>query len=248
MGRSTVADLFAAIDAEADPERAAALAAYLQMRPGGYGEGDTSVGVKLSRLRVIARPYQRAGIDVEELVAGLDSPVHEHRHAVLVIMAGRAKRALRDGDDKELDGLFEGYLDRTDRVNNWDLVDCSAPDVVGGRLLDRNRTVLRSLVASPVVWDRRIALVSTHRLIRAGDVAETVDLAARVLDDQHDLVHKAAGWMLREVGARVDPAVLRTFLDAHAGRMPRTMLRFAIEHLPPEDRRAYLAVRRQRRQ
>jgi len=241
----TVAELIASIDAAADPVAASALSRYFQVKPGGYGEGDLLIGVKLSALRALVKPYQRTGLPLPELEQALASPVHEHRLAILVLLADRAARALkpRTADPDELQAIYELYLRNTRFVNNWDLVDCSAPQIVGGYLQDKSRDPLRELVASPDLWKRRIAIVATLRLIIAGETADIYDLVARVLGDKEDLIHKAAGWMLREAGKRVDEAELLAFLDDHAARMPRTMLRYAIERLPPDVRRHYLAAR-----
>jgi len=172
--------------------------------------------------------------------------VHEHRLTVLVLLADRAARAVRprSADPAELAAIHQLYLRNTAYVNNWDLVDGSAPDIVGGYLLDQPRGELRTLVASSNLWERRIALVATYRLIVAGQTADTYALAALVLDDPHDLIHKASGWMLREAGKRVDTGELLAFLDQYAARMPRTMLRYAIERLPDDVRRKYLAIKR----
>lgn len=239
----TAAELAATIDAASDADTAAALAAYFQVKPGGYGEGDRFCGVKLSALRALVKPY--AELPPAELERLLASEIHEHRLAALVLIAGRAARAVRPRslDPDGLAELHDLYLRNTRYINNWDLVDCSAPDVVGGYLLDKPRTELRELVGSDSVWERRIGLVATQRLIGAGETADTYALAALVLDDRHDLIHKAAGWMLREAGKRVDEAELLAFLDCYAGRMPRTMLRYAIERLAPEVRRSYLRRR-----
>lgn len=242
----TVADLVASIDAAANPDDAVVLAGYFKTGPGEYGEGDTFIGVKLSRLRVLIKPYLRAGLPLDELEKTLASPVHEHRLAVLALLADRAVRAgaHRYADPPELAAIYELYLRNTAYVDNWDLVDCSAAEIVGGYLFDRPRTPLRKLVASSNLWERRIALVATHWFIRHGQSADIYELAALVLDDQHDLIHKASGWMLREAGKRVDEDELRRFLDEYATRMPWTMLRYAIERLPADVRAGYLKQRR----
>ncbi|MFC0627515.1 DNA alkylation repair protein [Kribbella deserti] len=243
---SGVAELIASIDAVADPEAAAILTRFFQVKPGGYGEGDRMIGVKLSTIRALIKPYVRAGWPLPELERALASPIHEHRLAILALLAERAIRAAkpRTADPDESRALYELYLRNTRFVNNWDLVDCSAAPVVGGYLEHRPRDVLRTLVASPDRWERRIALVATHWFIRRGESADIYDLAARVLTDREDLIHKAAGWMLREAGKRVDADELLGFLDANAARMPRTMLRYSIEHLPADVRARYLAARR----
>jgi hypothetical protein len=239
--RDRVADLLARIDAEGDPATAAQLARYFQVRPGGYGEGDRFVGVKVSRLRQLVPPEVRDPIAPAALASGLRSPVHEHRLACLVIMAEYAVRALRTGDQARLAALYDAYVADIDRVDNWDLVDASASKVVGSYLLDRDRAPLYEWVRSESVWRRRIAIVTTHRFIFAGQSADSYALATAVLEDRHDLIHKAAGWMLREAGKRVDEAELRAYLDRHTAEMPRTMLRYAIERLPVDVRRGYLA-------
>jgi 3-methyladenine DNA glycosylase AlkD len=172
----------------------------------------------------------------------LTSPVHEHRLAALVVMAERARRGAAD----ERGGIYRCYLEHIRHVNNWDLVDVSASNVVGGWLIDRDRAPLADLADSDAWWERRIAVVATHWFIRSGESAQTYRLAERLLNETDDLVQKAVGWMLREAGKRVDADELRRFLDAHAADLPRTTLRYAIEHLPPEVRRAYLAAGKSR--
>ncbi|MDX6265017.1 MAG: hypothetical protein QOH84_6705 [Kribbellaceae bacterium] len=200
------------------------------------------IGVKLSTLRVLLKPYLRADLPLPQVEKALASPIHEHRLAILCLLADRASRALkpRTANPAELAAIFDLYLRNTQYIDNWDLVDCSAPDVVGGHLLDESRDPLYRLIASGNLWERRIALVATYRLIRAGDTADTFALAELVLDDREDLIHKASGWMLREAGKHTAPNELLAFLDKHATRMPRTMLRYAIERLPAETRRHYL--------
>lgn len=232
--------LAAEIAAEADPEDAAVLARFFQVRPGGYGEGDHFVGVRQSRLRRLARPYARERFDPPDWVGMLESRTHEHRMVALIVMADRMARA----DAAERDAIVETYLAHLDAVDNWDLVDASAAPILGAHVLDRDRTPLDALVASPSLWERRIGIVATHHLIRAGETADTYRLATHLLGDREDLIHKAVGWMLREAGARVDRDELRRFLDRHAAAMPRTTLRYAIEHLPPVERQHYLAVKR----
>lgn len=209
------------------------LARYFQVKPGGYGFGDQMIGVKLSALRVLLKPFLRASLPLPELEKALASPIHEHRLAILCLLADRAARALkpRTANPAELTAIYDLYLRNTQYVNNWDLVDCSAPDIVGGNLLDKPRTRLYELVASPLIWDRRIALVSTYRLIRVSETDDTFALAALVLTDPEDLIHKASGWMLREAAKHTTDPPLLAFLDEHAPAMPRTMLRYALERL-----------------
>ncbi|MGW6197155.1 DNA alkylation repair protein [Kribbella sp. NPDC055110] len=235
-------ELIGEIDAAADPAVAEVLARYFQLQPGGYGHGDRMIGVKLSTIRGILKPYLRAGLPLPELEQALTSPVHEHRLAILCLLAERASRSLkpRTANAHELTAIYELYTRSTAYINNWDLVDCSAPQIVGGYLLDKPRDPLYTLIRSNELWVRRIALVAMQYLIGQGQTADTYKLAAEVLDDPEDLVHKASGWMLREAGKRVSEDELRAFLDRYATRMPRTMLRYAIERLDPRSRAHYL--------
>jgi 3-methyladenine DNA glycosylase AlkD len=244
----TVDELLSAIDDAADPAVAEALARYFQLRPGGYGFGDRMIGVKLSTLRGILKPYVRAGLPLPDLEQALASPIHEHRLAVLALLADRASLALkpRTANPAELTEIYDLYLRSTAHINNWDLVDCSAPQIVGAHLLDKPRDPLYKLIASSNIWERRIALIATLRLIGAGQTADTYKLAALVLTDPEDLIHKASGWMLREAGKRVSQDDLLAFLDQYAAAMPRTMLRYAIERLPPDVRKHYLSVKKAR--
>ncbi|WBQ08720.1 DNA alkylation repair protein [Kribbella sp. CA-293567] len=240
---SAIDDLLREIDRAADPATAEILARYFQVKPGGYGDGDRMIGVKLSTLRLLLKPYLRLELPLPEVEKALADPVHEHRLAILCWLADRATRSLkpRTANPAELQAIYELYLRNTRYVDNWDLVDCSAAQIVGARLLDRPRDPLYELIASSNLWERRIALVATHKLIMAGRTADTFALAELVLDDPEDLIHKASGWMLREAAKRTTPDDLFVFLDTHAARMPRTMLRYAIEHLPKELRAHYLA-------
>ncbi|MFF1817312.1 DNA alkylation repair protein [Kribbella sp. NPDC058245] len=231
----TATTLLAEIDAAADPQVAEVLERYFQLQPGGYGYGDQMAGVKLSTIRELLKPYRRAAVSLKDLEQALTSPIHEHRLAVLCLLADRAA--------KESEPIYELYLRSTAYINNWDLVDCSAAEIVGGYLLDKPRDVLETLVRSEFLWERRIALVATHWFIRRGESEDIYHLAPEVFNDREDLIHKAAGWMLREAGKRVSEDELREFLDEHASAMPRTMLRYAIERLPADVRAHYRAQR-----
>ncbi len=236
-------ELVRAMDAAADPETAQVLARYFQVRPGGYGEGDTFLGIKLGALRELTAAYAAEPFVADRWLPLLHSPVHEHRLAALVVMAERARRGtLRRGDPAELQHVYETYLANTAYVNNWDLVDVGSKPTVGGHLQHRDRAPLYALARSELVWDRRIAIVGSQWFLRAGETEDLFALAALLLDDQHDLLHKAVGWSLREAGKR-DPAALRWFLDAHLSRLPRTALRYAIEHFPEPERKTYLRRR-----
>lgn len=232
---ATTADVRRDLAGLADPGRAAATSRFLQMAPGGYGEGDRAIGVSVPDQRRVAARYWRdlTLADTAELLTG---EVHEERLTSLFILV----RKFAKGDEAERGRIFRMVLANTGHINNWDLVDSSAPYLVGPWLLDRDRGVLDRLAGSDRVWDRRIAVMATFAFIRAGDFEWTFRLADRLLRDPHDLVHKAVGWMLREVGNR-DRAAAEEFLAGRYRDMPRVMLRYAIEKFDPDRRRAYLS-------
>jgi 3-methyladenine DNA glycosylase AlkD len=222
------------LSALADPERARSSAPYVGIVPGGYGEGDTLLGVRVPEQRKIARRHR--DLRLAECERLLGSEIHEHRLVALFVLRERFER----GQPDERERIADLYLANRDRVNNWDLVDASAPYLLADRVRRAPRKLLDPLMRSASVWDRRIAVLATFSLIRDGKFTETVRCCERLLGDTHDLIHKATGWMLREVGKR-DEAPLREFLDRHAAEMPRTMLRYAIERLPAEHRARYMA-------
>ena len=229
------AEIEAELAALADPKRAEFVAPYLGAVPGGYGEGDVLLGMPVPAQRKVARAHRDAPLG--ELLRLLRSDVHEHRFVALAVLCLRYERA--ESGERERFARF--YLEHRDRVNNWDLIDSSAPKLLSDKVRGGDRGFLDELVASDSVWDRRIAILATFSLIRDGEPDETLRLSERLLGDEHDLIHKAVGWMLREVGKR-DEAALRGFLDAHAAEMPRTMLRYSLERLPAEVRAGYMAA------
>lgn len=184
-------------------------------------------------LRKLSKEWM--SIPVAEAVKLLQSRWHEARLLALMILVRKYER----GDEAMRDEIYRRYLANSDRINNWDLVDTSAPAIIGMHLIERDRAPLFALAKSSSLWERRIAIISTQNFIRCGDFADTLRIAEILLDDPHDLIHKACGWMLREVGKR-DQAVLERFLQTHARRMPRTMLRYAIERFPRELRGRYM--------
>ena len=221
------------------PAQAAVLQRFFKTGPGEYGEGDVFWGLKVPQTRAVLAQFPEVPLSVADEL--LDSPVHEARFFAVIALV----RAYAVGGAAERKVIFSRYLARAERVNNWDLVDASAPGIVGRHLPPGGgRRVLARLAASGCRWRRRIARVSTLEPIRQGEVSNTFRRAERFLADPEDLMHKAAGWMLREAGKR-DAAALESFLERQGGRMPRTMLRYAIERLPPARRRAWLAVPRQ---
>ncbi|MEU1207826.1 DNA alkylation repair protein [Nocardia sp. NPDC005825] len=229
----------------ADPADAVHLQRFFKTGPGEYGEGDVFIGVRVPQTRKAVKRF--AGMPLSEIDALLDSPVHEHRLAALVILNGEMTKASRKrgGDAARQREIVELYLAavRRGRVNNWDLVDASAEFILGPWLLERPRDLLEKFAAADSLWERRVALLTTFAFIKQGDTATTVELCERLLDDRRDLIQKAVGWMLREIGKRVDPAILTGFLDAHAAAMGRTALSYATEHLTPEQRAHYRAQR-----
>lgn len=215
------------------PEQAANLARFFKTGPGEYGEGEHFIGVKVPVIRKVAKEFK--DLPFAEAECLLHSEIHEERLLALVILVGRFQK----GDDTTRKSIYDLYLANTAHINNWDLVDLSAPQIVGGHLETRSRKPLDRLAKSASLWERRISIVATHWFIRQGDLADTIRIAEKLLSDKEDLIHKAVGWMLREVGKR-DVAVLEEFLDQHCRVMPRTMLRYAIERFPEKKRLAYL--------
>ncbi len=213
-------------------ERARLVARYFRAEPGGYGEGDVFIGVPVPTIRNVAGKYRDLPLEsVEQL---LRSPIHEVRMLALLVLTRQFSKADKLGRAR----LHRCYMRNINRVNNWDLVDLSAPLIVGP-VLDGGKELDR-LAGSRRVWVRRIAVLSTAHCIRNDRFAPTLRLARKLLSDDHDLIHKAVGWMLREVGKR-DVVTLTGFLDVHHQAMPRTMLRYAIERLRPALRKRYLS-------
>ena len=216
-----------------DPERAGALQRFFKTGQGEYGEGDVFVGLKVPEIRSLGRSYR--DLALEDIFDLLTSRYHEARLLALILLAGRYPLC----DATVQQGIFRRYLENTYHINNWDLVDTSAPHIVGAWLIGRDRSPLYRLAGSECLWERRISIIATQAFIRRNDFADTLKLAAALRDDPHDLIHKAVGWMLREVGKR-DRAAEEAFLKEHCRHMPRTMLRYAVEKFPPQLRRQYL--------
>lgn len=213
---------------------------YFKSGAGEYGEGDEFAGVRMGKVFALAKKYQHLSpAEIEEL---LENPIHEVRAGAVSVMDFQARDKKTPAARKK--ELFDLYVRRHDRINNWDLVDRSAPFVVGGYLSDKPRKILYKLARSKNVWERRTAIVSTWYFIRQGDIEDTFKLAELLLNDKHDLIHKAAGGWLREAGKR-DPKRLLSFLDQHAATMPRTFLRYAVERLDKKTRGHYLSLGRQ---
>ncbi|MGH3088487.1 MAG: DNA alkylation repair protein [Rubrobacteraceae bacterium] len=214
---------------------------YFKLGEGEYGEGDEFIGVRMGQVFELAKEFIE--MEPDEIEKLLESPIHEVRAGGLSIMDKQARR--KKTPESRRKELFDLYMRRTDRINNWDLVDVSCPFVVGGYLFDKPRDVLYKLARSDNLWERRTAIVSTYYFIRQGDLDDTFEIAEMLLADDEDLIHKAAGGWLRAAG-RKDVRRLRGFLDEHAATMPRTMLRYAIEHLDKEERKQYMDMKKGR--
>ncbi len=238
--KSKVHEVSAALRAVATEEKAAASQWFFKTGPGQYGEGDKFLGVTVPEQRKIAKQFR--DLSYAELDLLLLSPWHEERLTGLLILVDQFRR----GDETKKQAVYNFYLDHAACINNWDLVDSSASYIVGAWLQNRpeKMKVLRALAVSPLLWERRIAMISTLHNISAGQSEEAFEVATILIDDNHDLIQKAVGWMLREAGKRVSRAQLLEFLDVHAATMPRTMLRYAIEHLSAEQRKHYLGLKR----
>lgn len=217
--------------AAGNPARASHSAGFFKCGPGQYGEGDLFLGIPVPVQRKITLKYVDLPlVEVEHL---LQSKFHEYRVAALEILGAQYKA----GDEAKRQAIFDFYLRNVSRVNNWDLVDGSAPYIVGAHLRDRprKRSLLRRLTKSKNVWERRIAIIATFAFLRAGETATTFQIAELLLSDKHDLIQKAVGWALREAGKQARPELLR-FLQQHYARVPRTTLRYAIERFTPAER------------
>lgn len=235
-GIMTASDLREKLHAMADKERAALLQRYFKTGPGEYAEGDHFLGLRVPQIRAIAKGHNE--LPLAEIEVLLSSPIHEERLLALLLLVQRFQVA----DEKMRREIYRLYLASTVYINNWDLVDLSARQIVGGWLEGRSRSPLYRLARSRSLWERRIAIMATFYFIARGDFTDALQIAEQLLHDEHDLIHKATGWMLREVGKR-DREVEEAFLNRHYRTMPRTMLRYAIEKFPERRRLAYLKGR-----
>lgn len=229
----TAADIEKAIRAAADPEKVKVLSGFFKTDKGKYGEGDIFIGIPVPVTRSIVKQYLDTPLDQLEIL--LHNPVHELRMAALLCMVEQFKKATPEKQE----AIYRTYLSNTAHINNWDLVDLSAAQIVGAYLENRDHTPLYRLAQSPLLWEQRISIVATWQWIRKGHFDDTLALADILLHHPHDLIRKAVGWMLREVGKR-DKTRLCQFLDDRYRDMPRTMLRYAIEKFPPEERAFYM--------
>lgn len=217
-----------------NPEKAAFLPRFFKTGPGEYGEGDRFYGVTVPESRKIARAAR--SLEQGELERLLASPMHEERLVALLVLVDQFKRAQTEAARGK---IYRFYVRNMKQVNNWDLVDGSAPAIVGGYHLNHDRRRLYQWARSKSVWEKRIAILATFHFIKKGDFEDALAISEQLRDDEHDLIHKAVGWMLREIGNR-DRSAEERFLERHYRKMPRTMLRYAIEKFPGKRRQAYL--------
>ncbi|MCH8021901.1 DNA alkylation repair protein [candidate division KSB1 bacterium] len=206
---------------------------FFKTGPGEYGEGDVFLGIRVPVTRKVARKFRE--LPLEQVLKLLKSKFHEERLLALFMLVALFKK----GDEEQQKKIYEGYLSHTDFINNWDLVDSSAHQIVGGYLFERDRKRLYQLAKSKSLWERRISMIATYTFIKKDDFEDTLKLSEILLTDEEDLMHKAVGWMLREVGKK-DIEVEERFLRKHYKKMPRTMLRYAIEKFEEEKRQGYL--------
>lgn len=229
-----------AIRSKASKKRAKLLSTYFQTQPGGYGEGDVFLGLTVPQLRALVKEFRTLPLaETEQL---LRSRFHEERVFAVMLWSEQFAK----GSPIERRAIYQAYLRNRRYVNNWDLVDGSAPYIVGSFLHERSRAPLYRLARSKSLWDRRIAVVATWHFIRNQDFTDIQKLAELLMEDPHHLMHKAIGWMLREMGKR-DEAELHKFLRKHAARMPRTALRYSLERLSPQHRAFYMSRKRESR-
>lgn len=223
--------IYNALVARSDEEKKIILPRFFKTGKGQYGEGDMFLGVTVPNIREVAKEFKDVNFDIiEELI---HSPWHEMRMCALLILVNNSQKEVTKD-------TFDFYLSQTKYINNWDLVDLSAPQITGRFLLDKNRDILYELAESDMLWDNRIAIVSTLTFIRNNDLDDTYKLSLKMMHHKHDLMHKAIGWMLREAGKR-DTKRLYDFVQEYKGIMPRTMLRYSIEKFDKETRKELMS-------
>lgn len=225
----------------ATKSRAKSSAWFFKTGQGQYGEGDKFIGVRVPEMREVAKQFPELGFN--DLSHLLHSKIHEERFVALVILVNQFKKAQKDKDARTQGKIVKFYLKNKNRINNWDLVDVSASYIIGAYLFERNKKILHKLAKSKNLWDRRIAIVSTNYFIQKGHFKETLSLAKILINDKEDLIHKAVGWMLREVGKQ-DEKVLTDFLNKNADTLPRTTLRYSLERLSKDKKKRYMSLRK----
>lgn len=218
---------------QANPEQAKILKRFFKTGKGQYGEGDVFLGIKVPIQRAIAKKYTK--ISLEQLQELLNTDIHEYRFTSLVILINK----YNNSDEQGKKEIYEFYIQNIKNINNWDLVDISCPNIIGDYLLEKDKTILYALAKSAHLWTKRIAIISTLKFIKNNQFEDTLNIAEILLKDKHDLLHKAVGWMLREVGKKNQKAE-EAFLDRYYKQMPRTMLRYSIERFSEEKKKDYM--------
>lgn len=219
------------------PEKAAFLSRFFKTGKGQYGEGDVFLGITMPEIREVVKKYTM--LSIEDWTELLQSSYHEFRMAALIGLMKRFQKSKKDEITQQI--IFETYLSNLDNINNWDLVDVTCRDIIGAYLFHKERSILYELAQRPHLWAQRVAIVSTWYFISRNQFSDALQISELLLSHKHDLIHKAVGWMLREVGKR-DELVLEEFLDTHVKQMPRTALRYAIERFPESKRKYYLTL------
>ncbi|VVB78279.1 DNA alkylation repair enzyme [uncultured archaeon] len=233
----TLKELEKRLKLESNLEKARIAQRFFKTGKGDYGEGDVFLGIIVPIQRKIVKEFCELKMDeIQEL---LDSKIHEKRLIALLILVKQYEKASKNSEENYKKEIFDFYLKNTKNINNWDLVDLSAPNIVGKYLTSKEHEILYKLAKSDNLWEKRIAILSTFTFIRQNDFNDTLKISEILLSDSHDLIHKSVGWMLREVGNR-DKKVLENFLKKHYLKMPRTMLRYAIEKMEYNQRQKYL--------
>ncbi len=218
----------------ANPKKAKDLQRFFKTGKGEYADGDIFLGVMVPEQRKLVKKYA-SFLSLDDIQELLNTKIHEHRLTALLILV---KQYQKSSEERKKE-IFDFYLKNTKNINNWDLIDLSALNIIGDYLLDKDRNIIYQLVKSDNLWERRISVLTTFAFIRKNQFEDSLKLSEILIRDKHDLIHKATGWMLREIGKR-DINVLKQFLGKHYKEMPRTMLRYAIEKLPEKERKAYL--------
>jgi 3-methyladenine DNA glycosylase AlkD len=241
--------LLAEFEKKANPSKAMLLSGFFKTGKGEYGEGDIFLGLTVPEQRVLAKKYVHLSFD--EIQCLVSSKIHEHRLTGLIILTYQYENIRKSKTDrkekkKRKKEIFDFYLANAKNINNWDLVDVTCPRIVGDFLLDKNekeRKILYRLANSKNLWEKRIAIISTAMFIRENKFEDTLRISEILMQDKHDLIHKAVGWMLREVGKK-NEKVEKQFLDKHAKHMPRTMLRYALEKFSENDKKYYMNIKK----
>lgn len=228
------------LQAIATPERAKASAWFFKTGKGQYGEGDIFIGITNPDLRAVCKNYK--SLILSELQELLNSPIHEYRFAALVILVEQMKKAKAIGEGETRQNIYDFYLDNAYNINNWDLVDCSARDIVGAYLFDKDRSILYDMARTDHLWTQRIAIIATSHFINNKQFYDTLKISEILLSHKHDLIHKAVGWMLREAWKRGGSEQVESFLEQNIGRIPRTALRYAIEKMTDERKKYFMSL------